>query len=131
MAWKSKKQSTVARSSVEAEYMAFAAVMSEVLWLQQLAKDFQIVVDSASVIYCDNQAAMHIALNPMHHERTMHIEIDLHFAREHLNHGMVKLLPTRTHLQVADIFTKPLPSLTIFRLSSKMNLVDLFAPISS
>ena len=101
--------------------------MSEVVWIQQLMKDFQIQQKNTAVIYCDNQAALHIASNPIYHERTKHIEIDLHFVREHLQRGLVKLLPIRTQHQIADAFTKPLASMALQHLTSKMNLKNIFS----
>ena len=70
VAWKSMKQTAVARSSAEAEYRSLVAVMSEVVRMQQVMNDFHIRPTSSSVIYCDNQAALHIAANPIFHEQT-------------------------------------------------------------
>lgn len=84
ISWKTKKQVTVSRSSSEAEYRALAHATSEVLWLQNLLKCLQVECSSPIVIYCDNQAALHLTANPVYHERTKHIEVDCHFIREHI-----------------------------------------------
>ena len=97
VAWSSKKQNTVSRSSVEAKYRAMAATISEVIWIQQLLRDFQVHVEKSVALFCDNQAASHIAANPTFHEWTKQLEIDLHFVRDHVQRGTLKILPIRTH----------------------------------
>ncbi|KAJ4819483.1 Copia protein [Rhynchospora pubera] len=77
--WRSKKQPVVARSSAEAEYRAMASTTSEVIWLKQLMHDIGVPCDYPIPMFCDNQAARHIANNPVFRERTKHIEIDCHF----------------------------------------------------
>ncbi|XP_024028503.1 uncharacterized protein LOC112093728 [Morus notabilis] len=64
VSWKAKRQTTVSRSSAEAEYRAMAATTSELVWLQQLLRDFGVASSSHVLLFCDNQAAMHIASNP-------------------------------------------------------------------
>lgn len=128
VSWKAKKQATVSRSSTEAEYRALATTTSEVLWIQQLLRDFQMSSSSPATIFCDNQSAIHIAHNPIFHERTKHIEIDCHFVRNKVTDGSIKLLPVRSNLQLADIFTKPLPSTILSTLLSKMSVKDIYSP---
>ena len=128
VSWRAKKQTTVSRSSAEAEYRALAATTSELVWLQQLLCDFHVSPSSPALIFCDNQAAIHIASNPTFHERTKHIEIDCHFVRDKITTGSIKLLPIRTHHQLADLFTKPLHRLVFQPLLSKMAIHDLHCP---
>ena len=66
----------VSRSSAEVEYRAMASTVSEILWVRWLLKDLQVVVDKPTSLLCDNQAARHIASNPVFHERTKHVEMD-------------------------------------------------------
>ena len=84
IAWKSKKQNTVSRSSAEAEYRSLATLTAEVVWVNNLFKELGMNVHGPTIIYCDSKAAMQIATNPVFHERTKHIEIDCHFIRERL-----------------------------------------------
>jgi hypothetical protein len=72
----------MARSSAEAKYRAMASTASELIWIKQLLRDTGLKVDKPMQMFCDNQAARHIALNSIFHERTKHIEIDCHFVRE-------------------------------------------------
>ncbi|XP_057986074.1 uncharacterized mitochondrial protein AtMg00810-like [Hevea brasiliensis] len=76
--WKTKKQATVSKSSAEAEYRAMAATVCELLWITYVLRDLQVSVMLPIPLYCDNKAALHIASNPVFHERTKHLEIDCH-----------------------------------------------------
>ena len=105
-----------------------AAVASEIIWLNQLLQDFHISLLSPALLYCDNQAAVHIATNPIFHERTKHIEIDYHFIRDKVNQGSIRLLPIRSSYQLTDLFTKALPSSTLFSLLSKMAIKNIYSP---
>ena len=82
VSWKSKRQNHVARSSAEAEYRAMASVTCELVWIKQLILELKFCEVQPMKLYCDNQAALRIASNPVFHERTKHIEIDSHFVRE-------------------------------------------------
>jgi len=128
VSWKSKKQSTVSKSSAESEYRAMSQAASEVTWLVRLLEELQIKHITPVTLYCDNQSALHIAKNPIFHERTKHIEIDCHFTRDKVLEGLLQLsyLPT-TH-QLADVFTKILPSNQHWFLLHKLGL---FSPHSS
>ncbi|KAK4407480.1 Retrovirus-related Pol polyprotein from transposon RE1 [Sesamum angolense] len=105
--WRSKKQTIVARSSAEAEYRAMAHTTSEILWLKNLLKELSFMYDDPIPMHCDNQAAIHIASNPIFHERTKHIEIDCHFVHEAIMSQKI-CTPFTPSEQRADIFTKAL-----------------------
>nr|GEV70715.1 ribonuclease H-like domain-containing protein [Tanacetum cinerariifolium] len=79
---KSKKQHTLAKSSAEAEYRAMASVTSKVTWILKILKDLEWDQVLPVDLFCDSQAAIKMAANPIFHERTKHLEIDLHFVRE-------------------------------------------------
>lgn len=110
ISWSSKRQHTVSRSSAEAEYRAVAHVVAETVWLKQLLTELHRPIAKATVIYCDNISAVYLSANPVQHKRTKHIEIDLHFVRERVQLGNVKVLHVPTSSQFADIFTKGLPT---------------------
>lgn len=130
ISWKAKKQATVSRSSTEAEYRAMATLASELIWLQHLFKDLHLDLKTKTVMYCDNQSAIHIATNPTFHERTKHIEIDCHFIRDQVTTGAIKLLPVSSDNQLADIFTKALPQKPFHYILSKMAIKNLYQPPS-
>ena len=93
ISWKSKKQSTISHSSAKTEYRA---TTSELIWLTQLLQDFGIIPSLPILLFCDNKATIHIASNPIFHERTKHIEIDCHFVRDHVSAGLIILMPIRS-----------------------------------
>lgn len=95
---------------LKAEYRAIVATASELIWMTQLLKDFGVSVPPSAFLSCDNQAIIHITTNPTFHERTKHKEIDCYFVHDQVTVRLLKLMPVRTHHQLADIFTKLLPS---------------------
>ncbi|MCO5547696.1 hypothetical protein L7F22_001147 [Adiantum nelumboides] len=77
--WSSKKQSTVALSSIEAEYRGATVAACEVAWLRKLLMDLRLQVDREVVIYCDNLSSIQLARNPVFHARIKHIEVHYQF----------------------------------------------------
>ncbi|XP_056692274.1 uncharacterized mitochondrial protein AtMg00810-like [Spinacia oleracea] len=122
VSWKSKKQGTVSKSSSEAEYRAMAAAASEVTWLVRLLEEIGVNSLKPVTLHCDNQSAIYIAKNPVFHERTKHIEIDCHFTRDKVLEGLIQLTYLPTQSQLADIFTKALPSPQFYQLLSKLGV---------
>jgi len=102
----SKRPPTVSRSSAEAEYWAIANAVSECCWLRQLLGELSVAVEKATVVYYDNISSVYMASNPVHHHRTKHIELDIHFVHEKVAVGDVRVLHVPTGQQFADIMMK-------------------------
>ncbi|GJW19214.1 putative RNA-directed DNA polymerase [Tanacetum coccineum] len=126
VSWKSKKQNTLSKSSAEAEYRAMASVTSEIVWILKILKDLNWEQFMPVTMYCDSQAAIKIAANPVFHERTKHLEIDLHFVREKILSGVLRTQKIGSADQTADIFTKGLNKLQHNKLVNQMGLFDCF-----
>ena len=128
VSWKSKKQNVVARSSAESEYQAMATTTCELVWLKQLLGELKFGKIDQMELVCDNQAALHIASNPVFHERTKHIEIDCHFVREKILSRDIVTKFVKSNDQLADMFTKSLTCPRINYICNKLGAYDLYAP---
>ncbi|XP_019261606.1 PREDICTED: uncharacterized protein LOC109239487 [Nicotiana attenuata] len=93
------------RKSVS-EYRAMSRVVAELAWLVRLLADLGLQLSTSIPVFCDSLAALHIAKNPIFHERTKHIEVDCDFIRTKLADGLIFLHHVPTSSQLADIFTR-------------------------
>ena len=118
----------MARSSAEAEYRAMAVATCELIWFKQFLEELKFCKMSPMKLICDNQAALHIASNPIFHERTKHIEIDCHFVREKLTEGVIITKSVSSSNQLVYVFTKPLRGPRIEFISNKLGAYDIYAP---
>jgi hypothetical protein len=102
-----KKQTTVALSSTEAEYVALATTTTELLWLINLAKDLSIDIQEPVVIYEDNQSCIH-TLRKWEHQRLKHVDVKYNFLRDLYQEKKIDVRYIQSEDQKADILTKPL-----------------------
>jgi hypothetical protein len=112
----------VSRSSAEAEYRVVANGVAQATWLRQLLLELHNPLRHAVVVYCDNSSAVYLSSNPVQHQRTKHVEIDLHFIRERVALGHVRVLHVPTTSQFTDIFTKGLPSSVFTEFRTSLNV---------
>ena len=84
-------------------------MVAECCWLRRLLQELHLSLAKAIIVYCDNVSAVYMTANPVHHRRTKHIEIDIHFVREKMALGEVRVLHVPSSHQYADIMTKGLP----------------------
>ncbi|GKA14983.1 ribonuclease H-like domain-containing protein [Tanacetum coccineum] len=113
LSWSAKRQHTLSHSSAEAEYRGVANVVAETAWLRNLLHELHSPLSTVTLVYCDNVNAVYMSANPVQHQRTKHIEIDIHFVCDMVTVGEVRVLHVPSRYQYVDIFTKGLPS-TLF-----------------
>lgn len=121
VSWCAKKPPTVARSSCESEYRAMANTASEIMWLIHLLNELHVPLLQPLVFLCDNRSALFLSQNPISHKRAKHIDID-HYVRELVEQGRLKTQFVPSSLQLADVFTKSLPSPAFELLRSKLRV---------
>ncbi|GJY90673.1 putative RNA-directed DNA polymerase [Tanacetum coccineum] len=126
VSWKSKKQTTISRSSAEAKYRCLASTTCEVLWLTHLLSDVGVEGLLPVTLYCDSTSAIQIAANPVFHEKTKHFEIDVHLVRDKVSSGAISTVKINSTENIADVFTKGLSITQHKQFCLRLNLVDMF-----
>jgi hypothetical protein len=101
ISWGSRKQSTVSRSSTEAEYKAIADATAEIIWLQVLLRELGINLSRPPTLWCDNIGATYLSANPVFHRCSKHVEVDYHFVRERVSSQQLDVRIISTKDQVA------------------------------
>lgn len=110
ISWNSKKQTTVALSTTEAEYMAVSAATQDALWLKSLVQELNLCSTEKPVeIHGDNKGAIDLAANGSFRPKTKHIDLRHHFIREKLEEGKIVLSHVGTDDMIADNLTKAVP----------------------
>ena len=121
--WSSKRQQTVARSTTEAEYVALSAAAQESIWLRRLLSDLGYGTTGPTTIYEDNNGAIEITKNPKFHNRTKHIDIAYHFARERVASNELEVVYCHTGEMIADVMTKGLGRIQFEKMRDMMGVV--------
>ncbi|GJY30234.1 ribonuclease H-like domain-containing protein [Tanacetum coccineum] len=124
----SKRQPTLSHSSAEAEYHSVANVVAETCWLRKLLHELYTTLSSATRVYCDNVSAVYLSSNPVQHQRTNHIEIDIHFVRDLVAAVQIRVLHVPSRYQFANIFTKGLSSALFEEFRSSLSIRCSLAP---
>ncbi|KAK6120346.1 hypothetical protein DH2020_045903 [Rehmannia glutinosa] len=124
VSWFSKKQNCVSLSTAEAEYISAAFCCTQLLWMKQTLADYKCSFENVP-IFCDNISAINIAQNPVHHNRTKHIEIRHHFLRDCVSKRKIEISFVPSQDQLADIFTKPLSSETFASIRSRLGIMHI------
>ena len=110
ISWASKRQTSVAQSSCEAEYIAASEAVKEAVWIGRFLEELHQTRIYPIPLYCDNQGAIALAKNPENHQRTKHIDVRYHYIREKEEDGTIAIKYLPTEQMIADGFTKSLPS---------------------
>ena len=121
VSWSSRKQSSVAQSTTEAEYVAAAACCSQLLWMLATLRDYGLDFSRVPLL-CDSTSAISVAKNPVLHSKTKHIDVRFHFLRDHVEKSDIDLRHVNTQNQLADILTKPLNQATFSRLRGELGV---------
>ncbi|GJT13592.1 ribonuclease H-like domain-containing protein [Tanacetum coccineum] len=108
LSWSAKRQHTLSRSSVEAEYRGVANVVVETAWLRNMLRELHSPLSTSTLVYYNNVSSIYISGNAVQHQRTKRIEIDIHFVRDMVTASQVRFLHVPSRYQYADIFTKSL-----------------------
>ena len=125
--WRSKKQKVVARSSAEAEYRGMAHGVCELLWVKQVLQDLGIDYGTSMELHYDNKAVIEIAHNLVQHDRTKHVEVDIHFIKENLDGKIIQLPFVQSEDQLANILTKSVSGRTFYDAIDKLGMINIYA----
>nr|GEV19961.1 ribonuclease H-like domain-containing protein [Tanacetum cinerariifolium] len=110
LSWSSKRQHTISRSSAEFEYQGIANVVATTVLIRNLLRELHSPLLTDTLVYYDNVSAVYMSANPVQHQRTKYIKIDIHFVRDMVTAGHVRVLHVPSRFQYVDVFTKGLPS---------------------
>ena len=123
ISWYSRKQSSVALSTAEAEYIVAGDVGKEAIWLRKLLASLFGDVLETTVIQCDNQSCVKLSENLVFHDKSKHIEMRYHYLRDTVQKGAICLQYVPTE-QIADIFTKPLTAVKFVYFRDKLGMAE-------
>jgi len=120
--WGSKKQTTIALSSTEAEYVALSEASREAMWLRHLYGELGYIQKEPILLLGDNDGSIAMARNPELHKRTKHVDIRWHWVRELVSDSLINIVDCRDPEQTADVLTKQHPRPKFVRHVNKLGL---------
>jgi hypothetical protein len=123
ISWQSRKKSSIALSTAEAEYIAACSASYKAIWLRKLLTDIFDLEMRETAILCDNQSCIKMTENLVFHDRSKHIEIRYHVIRDMVQRGALKLQYISTDEQVADVLTEPLSRVKFEHFRDKLGIV--------
>lgn len=123
VSWTTRKQTSVALSAAEAEYMALSIAVTEVIWLRLLLADLGVKINEPVVIREDNQACIRVAEEDKPMKRLKHVDVRYHFVRDEIQKGVVRLVYVATDDQIADVMTKGLAKVQFVKLRELLGLL--------
>jgi hypothetical protein len=123
ISWQSRKQSSIALSTAEAEYIVACSTSCEAIWLRKLLTDLFDLEMEVTTFLCDNQSCIKMTENLVFHDKSKHIEIRYHYIRDMVQRGAIKFQYVSTNEQVADVLTKPLSHVKFEHFRDKLGIV--------
>ena len=123
ISWSCTKQKVVSRSSVELEYRVLASLTAEIVWVQAILKVLCISQTTPLLVWCDNKSTTALAANFVFHACSKHIKLDLHFIHDKVFQNDLHIQYTASTDQVADIFTKNIPSSKFSTFCTQLSIV--------
>ena len=125
VSWSSKKQTIVAQSSTEAEYVALAHATKEALWICMLLSNLLSPLTAPTILFGDNLSSISLAKNDAFHSRTKHINIQYHFICDIIEKNLIELQYCPTGEMAADGFTKPLARQKVEKMAELIGLQEI------
>ena len=122
ISWASKKQSVVALSTTEAEYIALCSASQETVWVRRLLESLRVRQVGPTTVFEDNQGTIFLSKNPKDHSRTKHIDIKYHYVRQAVQKGEIDVRYCETKRMIADTLTKGLPKPAFEKHRGSMNI---------
>jgi hypothetical protein len=124
ISWSSRKQRSIAQSTVEAEYIATSDANKEAVWLRKLVSGLFGDKLETTMIHCDNQSCIKLTENLVFHDKSKPIDMKYHYIIDMVQTKTVKLQYIATRKQLVDILTKPLPLIQFVQLRGKLGVAE-------
>lgn len=119
----SKKQRSIARSSIEAKFWSIVSTVSEIWWLRSLLFELGVKIHKL-VLYSDNLGATFVWTNHVYHSKMKHVEIDFYFIRDKIAKGLLNIVHIPSEKKLADTLTKALPHAPFVASRFKLDIHD-------